>query len=325
MDKISDLKKLVEEATSIGVASHIDPDGDNLGSICALKKSLDLYGKKVSLYIDDEIPLSYQFLPGVNQSEEVSKGENHDLFFALDCADKDRLGKNVIKLFNQAKTTVVIDHHLTNEGYGDLNFISIVSSTGEVLYELLKAMDMPIDKEVATSLYTAISSDTGSFKYDSTSPRTHVIAGELLDYKIDLNEITVNLYQRRSLSRTDLLMRAVENLKFFQDGKIALTKISLNDLKNCKAKHSETEGIVEFIRDIDGVELAIFLKDSKRSGTKISLRSKGQIDATKIALKFGGGGHKRAAGASFDGNLDQCEEAVLREVYEVSDAGRSTN
>ena len=325
MEKMNELKKEILEATSIGVASHIDPDGDNLGSICALKKSLELFGKDVCLYIDDKIPSSYQFLPGVKESSEIEPGKVHDLFFALDCADQGRLGERVGKLFEGAKTRVVIDHHLTNQGYGDLNFIEIISSTGELLYELLSAMELPIDKQVATCLYTAISSDTGSFKYDSTSPRTHEIAADLLSHQIDLNEITINLYQRRSLAKTNLLMKAMENLKILEAGKIALTRISLADLNNAKAEHSDTDGIVEFIRDIDGVDLAIFLKDSKRSGSKISMRSKGDIDASKIAMKFGGGGHKRAAGASFNGNLDQCQEAILKAVNDEINAGNSFN
>lgn len=325
MEKINNLKKKIVEATSIGVASHIDPDGDNLGSICALKKSLEIFGKEVFLYIDDQIPRSYQFLPGVDESSEIETNRRHDLFFALDCADQERLGKRVGDLFDRAKTKVVIDHHLTNQGYGDLNFIEIVSSTGELLYEILKQADLPIDREVATCLYTAISSDTGSFKYDSTSSRTHEIAADLLSHQIDLNEITINLYQRRSLAKTNLLMRAMQNLKILEDGKIALTRISLDDLDKVQAEHSDTDGIVEFIRDIDGVELAIFLKDSKRSGSKISMRSKGDIDASKIAVKFGGGGHKRAAGASFNGDLDQCQEAILKVVNDEINAGNSFN
>lgn len=325
MEKINNLKKKIVEATSIGVASHIDPDGDNLGSICALKKSLEIFGKEVFLYIDDQIPRSYQFLPGVDESSEIETNRRHDLFFALDCADQERLGKRVGDLFDRAKTKVVIDHHLTNQGYGDLNFIEIVSSTGELLYEILKQADLPIDEKVATCLYTAISSDTGSFKYDSTSSRTHEIAADLLSHQIDLNEITINLYQRRSLAKTNLLMRAMQNLKILEDGKIALTRISLDDLDKVQAEHSDTDGIVEFIRDIDGVELAIFLKDSKRSGSKISMRSKGDIDASKIAVKFGGGGHKRAAGASFNGDLDQCQEAILKVVNDEINAGNSFN
>lgn len=325
MEKINNLKKKIVEATSIGVASHIDPDGDNLGSICALKKSLEIFGKEVFLYIDDQIPRSYQFLPGVDESSEIETNRHHDLFFALDCADQERLGKRVGDLFDRAKTKVVIDHHLTNQGYGDLNFIEIVSSTGELLYEILKQANLPIDEKVATCLYTAISSDTGSFKYDSTSSRTHEIAADLLSHQIDLNEITINLYQRRSLAKTNLLMRAMQNLKILEDGKIALTRISLDDLDKVQAEHSDTDGIVEFIRDIDGVELAIFLKDSKRSGSKISMRSKGDIDASKIAVKFGGGGHKRAAGASFNGDLDQCQEAILKVVNDEINAGNSFN
>lgn len=120
-------------------------------------------------------------------------------------------------------------------------------------------------------------------------------------------------------------MRAMQNLKILEDGKIALTRISLDDLDKVQAEHSDTDGIVEFIRDIDGVELAIFLKDSKRSGSKISMRSKGDIDASKIAVKFGGGGHKRAAGASFNGDLDQCQEAILKVVNDEINAGNSFN
>lgn len=324
MEKMNNLKKILEEATSIGVASHIDPDGDNLGSIAALTLSLEAYGKDVHLIVDDYVPEIYRFIPGLDRRVKSEEVGEVDLFFALDSADEGRMSPGVQEIFNKSKKKVVIDHHRTNPGYGDLNFIEMVSSTGELLYEILSSLKLPINKEIATGLYTAISSDTGSFKYDSTRPRTHEIAAHLLAYDLDLNEITKNLYQRRSLAKTNLLTKALDSLEFYYQGKVAMTFIDKEDILSLGAKHSDTEGIVEFIRDIDGVDLSIFLKERKLDGTKISIRSKGEVDATKIVQVFHGGGHKRAAGATYPGDFAACKEDLLKILDGVMDEGHST-
>ncbi len=176
---------------------------------------------------------------------------------------------------------------------------------------MFKDLGFELDKDIATCLYTAISSDTGSFKYDSIRPDTFITAAHLLEYGIDKNEIAVNLYQKRSLEKTKLLIKALSTMELFENNKIAIVYADDEMIKSCGAVKSDTEGIVEFIRDIDGVEVAVFMK-IKESSIKLSIRTKSHVDATKIATVYGGGGHTRAAGADMDLPFKERKKEVIK-------------
>ena len=308
----NNIKSLIDSADSIYVASHMNPDGDNLGSIAAMYLSLKKYGKNVYLIENDEIPAAQKFLPCLEESVKSDElSENPDLFITLDCGDLDRIGR-AKELFLSAEKTLNIDHHKTNTEFADINIVDIDSpATGETLYCVLKESDLPIDREVATCLYEAIYSDTGSFKYDSVRKSTFIIASELLEYGVDINEVAINLYQNRSLEKTNLLIHAMNTLELYEDNRIGLVTVSDDDIINFGAKNSDSDGIVEFVRDISTVELAVFLKDKKDS-VKLSLRSKTHVDATVIASAFGGGGHIRAAGATIHMPLEEAKREVLK-------------
>lgn len=310
------LKSLIDNANSIYIASHINPDGDNLGSITGMYLALKKYGKNVFLIEDDEIPDAQKFLPAIKdmvRSETLSK--DVDLFITLDCADINRLGA-AKELFNSAKNTVNIDHHSTNTRFADLNIVDENSpATGETLYQILKDIDLELDQDSATCIYTAISSDTGSFKYDSVRKSTFLIAAELLDYGVNINDVAVNLYQNRSLAKTNLLLKVMDTLELYNDNKIGVVVLTDEDIKSCNARKSDADGIVEFVRDISTVELAILLKD-KKENVRLSTRSKSYIDVTNIASKFGGGGHIRAAGATINLNIDEAKKEVLKYALE---------
>lgn len=315
--KINRVKALIDGANKIYIASHINPDGDNLGSLMALYLALKKENKEVFAIEDDEIPVAQAFLPGIDEMVHSSSlNDAADLFIAVDCADKERLGENPGKLFDKAKNTLNIDHHRTNTMYADINIVdSKAPAAGEIVYNLLKKLDIEIDKDIATSIYEAISSDTGSFKYDSVRKATFLAAADLMDYGVEPGEIAVNLYQNRSLPKTKLLIKAMNTLELYEDGKIGLVIVSDDDIEKLGAKKSDSDGIVEFVRDISTVELAIFLKD-KGDSVKLSLRSKKYIDATKITDKFGGGGHIRAAGATINLKIDEAKEKVLKYAIE---------
>lgn len=315
--EISKLKSLIDNSNKIYIASHINPDGDNLGSINAMYLALKKY-KKENIYLieDDEIPDAHKFLPANKYMVKSKDLENNaDLFISLDCADIDRLASAKF-LFEGAKNTVSIDHHSTNTRFADLNIVDEASpATGETLYEVLKELNLEIDKDIATSLYSAISSDTGSFKYDSTRKETFLIAAELMDYNINLNEIAVNLYQKRSLGKTKLLLKVMDSLELYEDNKLGIVVLTDEDIKSCNARKSDADGIVEFVRDISTVELAIMLKE-KSDCIRFSSRSKSYVDVTKIASKFGGGGHIRAAGATIYSDIKTAKEEVLKYAIE---------
>ncbi len=311
--QIEKIKKVISESKSICIASHMNPDGDNLGSICAVYNYLISENKDAFLIIDDLVPKNYNFLPNIANS---ARSENidfiPDLFIVLDCADIGRLGENCKDLFLKSNFKLNIDHHKTNTEFGDLNLVDSSSpATGEVLFNLFKDLEVKLNKDIATCLYTAISSDTGSFKYDSIRPETFIAASNLLEYEIDKNEIAVNLYQKRSLEKTRLLIKAVNTMELFEDNKIAVVYVDDEMIKSCGAVKSDTEGIVEFIRDIDDVEVAVFMK-IKESSIKLSIRTKSYVDATKIAGVYGGGGHLRAAGADMELPFEERKKEVVK-------------
>lgn len=314
--EINKVKSLIEDANNIYIASHVSPDGDNLGSITAMYLQLKKNDKNVFLIEDDEIPDAQKFLPAICEMVRSSELEkNPDLFITLDCADINRLG-SAKELFESAKNTINIDHHSTNTRFADVNIVDEKSpATGETLYEVLKALNYEINKDIATCLYTAISSDTGSFKYDSVRKSTFLIAAELLEYGVNINEVAVNLYQNRSIEKTNLLLKVMDTLELHLDNKIGLVILTDEDIKNCGAKKSDADGIVEFVRDISTVELAILLKEKKDS-VRLSTRSKSYIDVTNIAAKFGGGGHIRASGATINLDIEDAKKEVLKYAIE---------
>lgn len=297
----SELKNLIDSSQNIAVASHLNPDGDNLGSVTAMIGMLNKLGKKPVFVLDDLIPSTFNFLPNLSFSKSPDDIDtSFDLFIALDSSDEDRMGDRVKEIFNKSEKTVNIDHHFSNKNYADLNIVDEKSpATCEVLARIFKSLELDLNKEIATSLFTGLSTDTGSFKYSSVTSKTFEIASYLFKYNIDINEVTQNVYQSRSRQKTDLLIRAMNSIEYFDGDKIAVVIVTKEDMVNTKAAKSDADGIVEFVRDIDSVELAVLLKE-KDDCIRLSLRSKSYVDCTKIASKFNGGGHIRASGGTIN-------------------------
>lgn len=296
------------------IITHINPDGDTLGCASAMKSFI---GDKADILIQIEdnfnFPSSYSFLPYINNAKNFSNIENkYDLIIALDIASIDRMIGSAREIFDNAKNTIAIDHHKTNKGYAKLNHIrGGISSTGEVLYDFFKNLNIEITKEMAVGLYCAILTDTGCFKYESTTSHTFEIASELSKAGIDTSQIADLCYTNKPKNLILFQNNLVSNAQFCLDDKIAYTLISQEILKKYNAKDEYTEGICETLRSIKNVEAAFVLKETT-SGVKVSIRTK-EIDATKIAQKFNGGGHKRAAGCTIKLKLNQALEALLKE------------
>ena len=304
----------IKNSDNIFIASHVQPDGDNIGSTLALGMALKKMNKDVKILKVDDIPSDYRFLPNLDLIEEYNINQTVDLFIALDSSDIDRLG--IGKEFAlKAKRIVNIDHHITNTNFGHINIISSSSgATGEIVYEFIKKMDVDIDKNIGTCLYTAISTDTGSFMYSNTTYKTHLIAAELLKTEINLNDINVNLYQSRSKERTKLFIESLNKLELYLGDKVGIIPVTQEMLKSNNAKLEDTEGIISFIRDIDSIEVACLLKQIEKGQIKISLRSKRYIDVSKISSKFDGGGHKKAAGCTIYTSIEEAKDLILKEI-----------
>lgn len=311
---IKEAIELIKDSDNIYIVSHVQPDGDNIGSTLALGLAIKKLKGKVNIVKVDDIPSYLMFLPGVDMIKEQDITAPIDLLISLDSSDLDRLG--IGKEFTlKAKKIINIDHHITNENFGHINIVSPSSAaTAEIVYDFIRELGISIDKDIATCIYTGISTDTGSFVYSNTSSRTHLIAAELLKIGIDAELININLYQSKSMPSAKLFINALSHLETYLDDKVGLVSITQEMLMENNAKMEDTEGIISFIRGIDTIEVACILKEIDEEEIKVSLRSKKHIDVSKICRKFNGGGHIRAAGCTIYEEISKAKQLILDEI-----------
>lgn len=309
--------ELINENKNIFLASHVNPDGDNLGSMLGLALAIKEMGKNVFVLKSDLIPSDFTFLPGIDLIQEYDDNLGDvGLFITLDCSDEERLGNNQ-KVLSDSKNTINIDHHISNTNFADINIVdSKASATAELVYQLIKKMGVSINKDIAINLYTAISTDTGSFKYESVTSNTHRITAELLDTGIDKNEININLYESMSFTRMKLFIKSLATLETYNNAEIAIIMVTQDMLKETGASLEDAEGIISYIRKISTVEVACLLKEVEKENIKISLRTKKYLDAAKICEKFDGGGHKRAAGCTLYKNIEESKSEIVKTLKE---------
>ncbi len=307
---------LIKSIDEISIISHTSPDGDNIGSILAMGLAIKQMGKRIKIIKTDIIPSDYLFLQHVDMIQEYDE-KDIELLIVLDCSDIDRLGK-LKDIVSKSKNTINIDHHISNTAFADYNIVdSKAAATGEIVYLFLNQMGIEIDEEIATCIYTAISTDTGSFMYESVTDSTHEIAAELLRKGIDKNKIILNLYQSRSMERTNLFIDCLSSLKTYHNNKIATVRVTQDMLKKANAQMEDTEGIISFVKDIKGVEVACLLKENNEGIIKASLRSKEYIDVAKVCSEFNGGGHIRAAGCSINDNIETAERLIVQKLIDM--------
>jgi phosphoesterase RecJ-like protein len=312
---LTDIKKAIERSASIVLISHIQPDGDTLGSGFALFRMLKKMGKSPRLCCDGDMPERYAplFPPGI--LEEPGACENAGgLVIAVDCADTARLGK-CHKVFKRAAETVNIDHHITNEGFAHINYIAEASSVGEIIFELIRLCDVSLDADMAKYLYIAMSTDTGNFTYSNTGRKCLAYVSELVEL-FDLRETADVLFRRRSLLATQLIGRAISRLEIHDGGRIASVTLLDSDMKEFGATGADCENIVDFAREIEETLVAVFFRELP-NGVKISFRSKGSIDVGAVAALYGGGGHVNAAGCCANGQLQDVKKAVIDKLTEL--------
>lgn len=300
---ISEIKKIIDDNDNFIILPHKSPDGDTIGSSIALLNVLNNLDKEAYIILDDEIPFNLRFL-NINRmtTEEFdSKKFEYDIVFTIDSSDISRFENR--KKYLENKFVINIDHHITNTKYGDINLIREASSVGEILYDIFDKLNLDINKIIAESLYVSITTDTGSFKYSNTSSNTLSIASKLREL-IDLEKINVELFQNIKYDSFLLKNIVMSTLKIYNDifGVIYLTnkmreKLELLDY--------DTDGLVEEVRNISGIEISAFIKEIGIEFYKVSLRSKYDFDVAEVALKYNGGGHKKAAGFAVDGNLNE--------------------
>ncbi|OFW33086.1 MAG: hypothetical protein A2074_01775 [Candidatus Aquicultor primus] len=309
MDKkvLAKAAEALADASSIVITTHIQPDGDALGSILAISRYLKQTGKKVCLTWGEEIriPAHYQWMSGVDEIVEYGACIEADLLLALDCANEQRLGFIAEKL-PLFKTVVNIDHHIDNSAFGTLNVLDFEASAScEIVYDLLKAMGAAIDEVSATLLYTGIVTDTGRFQYSNTTAKTHNTASELISLGVKPNEIFQYIYENMSFTSLKWLGTILERAVFIDESGLVFSYVCDADLKATGASLGDTESFIDYLRAAKEAEVAAILKETPGGKLKVSLRSKGVVDVGSIAREGGGGGHRNAAGLTTDKSLDE--------------------
>lgn len=309
------LDALLKEANSVGIAGHINPDGDCTGSVLGLYNYIKSEYPKISVFpFLKDIPEVFNFLAGSSDliNPEERKTEELDVFFSLDCSDTARLG-DAYKFFKAAKNSVCVDHHISNLSFAKENYIvPDASSTCELVFNLLD--ETRINKEIAECLYTGMVHDTGVFQYQATSSTTMSIAGKLMDKGIDYPKIIKETFYEKTYEQNRLLGKALLNSKLYFDGKVIASIISNADYKECNATRKDCEGIVAQLRVTKGCEVAIFLYQNEDGTYKASLRSASFVDVAKIAEDFNGGGHVRAAGANVGKSPQKAIETIIEKI-----------
>lgn len=303
----------LKEAKTIAISGHVRPDGDCVCSVMALYRYLQkkLPQAEIDIYLE-EPPAPFHVLQGM---EDIKSGFNtdksYDLFFALDCNDE-RLG-DALPIFRRAKKRVNIDHHISNTGCGDINIVEPErSSTAELLYDLMEPEF--VDEEIAKAVYIGIAHDTGVFRYSNTSPHTLQIAADLLKFGFDFSALIEETYYEKTYFQTQIMGRAILGSVRFMDGRCIVSMVSRRMMEFYCVTPKDLDGIVNQLQGVKGVDCAIFMYETGTLEYKVSMRSNGLVDVSKVAVKFGGGGHVRAAGCTMNGTYHDNINNLSREI-----------
>lgn len=311
------LNDIIKSSKNILIISHVNPDGDTLGSMCGLYSAIfENFKKKCDMLAVSKVPTVYEYLPNINcikSLDDIDKSREYDLVINVDVASFDRICDAGI-LFEKGKYTVNIDHHKTNNSYADLNIIDAnASSTGEVLFRCFEDMGWKINLDTAICIYTAILTDTGSFRFDNTKPKTFECASKLVEIGVNPSDIYKKVYESDSKTLVMFQAHCVNKAKFLYDDKLAYTVVYRKDMEKFGAADECMEGLTEKLRAIVTTKLAFVAKEMKSGGTKFSMRSK-FADVAQICEVFGGGGHKFAAGCTIKAPIDEAVKKMLKEI-----------
>lgn len=312
-----ELKTIIDNSSNILVVSHIDPDGDALGTQLAFAQYLKDIHKKVTLVRQSDIPEKYHFLPGVldiPHFDSMTHIGAFDAIIVLECPDFKRIG--LASAWITEETTIVnIDHHRDNKLNGSLNWLNIkASSVGEMVFEFFEDINYKVSAETATCLFTAILTDTGRFRYNSTSQRTLEIAGKLVGAGVVPQKVCDEVYYNMKSSTVKLIGKVLNEMEFYHDGKLCMLTLTKDMLAVSDADSSESDGLIDYTLYNNGVEVGVLVKEFTETTTKVSMRSKDSINVSEVANTFGGGGHFNASGCLIDKTLKDTKKLLI-EIY----------
>lgn len=302
-EQLLQIGKRLASSGRIAILPHSNVDGDALGASLALALGLTSIGKTADVLLEEPVPKSLDFLPGGGLIRE-KPASDYDIALNVDNGDLTRLGVRE-PVYWQAASRLSIDHHATNRIVADISHVDTgAAATGEIVYDLLALMEIPLDRDIALCLYTAILTDTGGFRFTNTTPRTHLIAAALMAFGIDSNNAAKRVFDTISMSKMLLMKQAMNHMQVYEDGLLAVSFLRLEDIREAGGSADDFEGMVNIGRNLEGVEVSLFAREDQPGQVKGSLRSNACIDVAAIAETIGGGGHVRASGFSTEGELE---------------------
>jgi phosphoesterase RecJ-like protein len=310
----------IKNSQHILVASHCEPDGDAISSLLAMGLAIGKLNKKATIYNTSPIPAVYRFLPSVERIvRHIKKANTYDVALILDCGDLPRIGDTSL-IVSQIPVVINIDHHITNTRFGDIQLVDPAAcSTTEIVYRLIKALKVPMDKAIATSIYTGILTDTGSFRFSNTNQAAFAISEEMAELGVEPYYVSQHVFGKYSLGRIKLLNLALDSIEISDNGKLSIMTVTQAMLSETGTHPEDVDGMINYARRIEDVRVAALIQEQKngRSGSDrrsrfhVSLRSDGTVDVAAIAGSFGGGGHASAAGFQVETTLTQLKSDII--------------
>jgi len=301
------------------LASHVNPDGDAIGSLIAMALSLEKWGKRTTMYNESPIPAVYRFLPSVDRIvRRIDRPSSYDAMVVLDCSDMDRIGKLAAE-YDQFGVTINMDHHLSNTRFGDLRHVDTAAcSTAEIVYRLIKTIGIAVDRDISTSIYTGILTDTGSFRFANTNQTAFSVCLEMMENGVDPYTVAQHVYGTYSIGRIKLLNRALDSIEIAENGKLSFMMLTRDMLEETGTQPEDVDGMINYAKSIKDVKVAVLIQERLRSNTTrdksnfyVSLRSDGSVNVAALASSFGGGGHHRAAGFCTETSLADLKGGIL--------------
>jgi phosphoesterase RecJ-like protein len=309
---IKECAGLIKERDNILILTHKSPDGDTIGSACALSYALNNLGKKSKILFAEKVPAKYDYL--INKLPKDDDFET-DTVISIDIATESLLGS----LYDyKDKIDICIDHHISNNLSAKVTLLDgYAAAAAEIVYELILELGVEITKDIANALYTGISTDTGCFKFSNTTARTHVIAAELMMAGAEVEDINHRMFESKSKASIELEKRAINTLEYFADGKIAVITVTADMLKETGAEDSDLDAVNAIPKKIDGVLAGITIKEKVPGEYRVSVRTHAPVNAAEICALFGGGGHIRAGGCTLDAPLDENKKRLIEAVENI--------
>lgn len=313
---LNDIAQEINSVNSILLFCHVHPDGDTLGSAAALRLALLRSGKKCDIVCDGEVPEKYDFVQnfkGCLKPSEVKRA--YDLHVAIDVATEGLLGY-AWSVYNQGKKRICVDHHVSNERFAPMTFVKNTASSTMIIYDLIKLLNVKIDSEIANLILFGLLTDTGVFQHANVDCEVFDVASEMLKYGANIKYLIDNIYKSQSKNRIKLYLQVMNSMRFYLDDKLSIITILQSDLQKYSLKPDVTEGWVDDLpMSVSGIEVAVSVLQTKKNLYRISIRSKGNVNAIAVAEQFGGGGHKFASGCVISGEYEEVIEKIVRAVY----------